>query len=198
MNREEHVIHDTCKQGQNVTGISETTHRQTNSNTIHKFTCYKRLVAAGDKERRRARPCSSARRVWEIGEGEEPVADRPVLRRRDLHERGPSGRARQRALEWAAQTQASHRVLVDGDVAARAVEDGGDFRRRRAADGDLQAADDGAEEQREQDQAAVRLAGAPLRIGREGGHHNGQNNSFKASSVPASESKFSSMLRKKN
>jgi len=134
MNREEHVIHHTC---------------------------HERLVAAGHEERRRARPSGSARRVREVGEREEPVSDRPVLGRRDLQERGPSGRARQRALVRAAQ--APHRVLVDGDVAApAAVEAVEGLRRRRAVDGDLQAADDGAEEQREQDQAAVGLAGAPL------------------------------------
>jgi len=126
------------------------------------LTCHERLVAAGHEERRRARPSGSARRVREVGEREEPVSDRPVLGRRDLQERGPSGRARQRALVRAAQ--APHRVLVDGDVAApAAVEAVEGLRRRRAVDGDLQAADDGAEEQREQDQAAVGLAGAPLR-----------------------------------
>jgi hypothetical protein len=34
-----------------------------------------------------------------------------------------------------------------------------------AVDGDLQAADCPADEQREEDEAAVRLAGAPLQIG---------------------------------
>jgi hypothetical protein len=174
VNREEHVIHDTFKVKKNKkkVSISETSHRQTSTTELcgwtgrnSTLTRHKRLVAAGDKERSRARPSGSARRVREVGEREEPVGDRPVLGRRDPQEGGPSWRAGQRALVRAAQ--APHRVLVDGDVAAPAVEAGGVLRRRRAVDGDLQAADDGAEEQREQDQAAVGLAGAPLRrIGR--------------------------------
>jgi hypothetical protein len=115
-------------------------------NRKKKLTPYERVVVAGDKECRRARPFGSARSVREISEREEPVLDRPVLGRRGPDDRRPFGRSRQRALVRA--LYASERVLVYADVAAAAVETDGRGRtpsssssssplRRRVVDGDL-------------------------------------------------------------
>lgn len=79
----------------------------------------------------------------------------------DLHHGWPFGRARLRAVLRA--RRASRGVLRHDGIAAGAVERGG-VSFDRAVDGDLQASDARAEDQREEDEAAVGLAGAPLPI----------------------------------